>query len=188
MATATQPPDVTPAEPEGLYEVVGDQIIEKPPMGAFEGGIACLLLEWMGPFARSNGLGQVVLEILFDLRPAVDRERRPDLAFVSAGKWPIERRPPRQNAWAMVPDLAIEVVSPTNPASEVLAKVQEYLRAGCRAVWVIYPVEAEVHRFDAENPSIVRRLGPADALEGGALLPGFRLALADLFADPGEEG
>ena len=92
MATATeQRRDAPTIEPDGLYEVVGDQIVETTPMGVFEAYLASFLQDTIGPFARTNRLGRVVTEMLFNLRPAVDRDRRPDVAFISAGRWPLDR-------------------------------------------------------------------------------------------------
>ena len=168
---------------EGFYEIVGTQVVEKPPMGAFESGLAGLLLELLGPFARANGLGQVFPETLFDLRPVVDRSRRPDLAFVSAAKWPVNRRPPAGESWSIVPDLTVEVVSPSNFASHVLEKAREYLQAGVQLVWIVYPVAGEIHVFDARNPSVVARLQVSDVLKAEPLVPGFELPLATLFGE-----
>ena len=159
-----------------FFEVVGTQIVENPPMGVFESALAGLLIELLGPFARSNKLGQVFPETLFDLRPAVDRSRRPDLAFVSARKWPVNRRPPSGEFWAMIPDLAVEVVSPSNSAGHVPDKVREYLQAGVQLVWIIYPTAGEVHIYDAQNPSVLARLQTGDVLRAESLVPGFRIA------------
>lgn len=187
MSTVLMPPETTASapviEPEGRYEVIGTLVVEKPLMGAFEATFASWLFELMAPFVRSHGLGQMVGETLFDLRPEVDRQRRPDLAFVSAERWPVDRRAPRLNAWSMVPDLAIEIVSPTNTASDLLVRAREYLQAGTRLVWVVYPLEEEVQVYDAANPSHIRRFLKHEALDGGAVLPGFRLELATLFTD-----
>ncbi|MBX6316528.1 MAG: Uma2 family endonuclease [Isosphaeraceae bacterium] len=184
MATVIKTPDAPlapPTEPEGLYEVIGAQVVEKPPMGAYEAEIASLLQEILGVFVRANRLGRVVTETLFDLRPHVDRQRRPDVAFVSAERWPFGRRAPRMPAWAIVPDLAIEIVSPSNTATEVLGKLEEYFQAGSRLVWVIYPDQEKIYVY--ESPTALRVL-PADAeLDGGAVLPGFRLAVRALFEE-----
>lgn len=186
MATAT--PDVRTAspptaatEPDGLYEVIGTQIVETPPMGAYEVELASLLQEWLGPFARTNRLGRAVVEMLFDLRPAVDRDRRPDLAFVSAERWPLERRAPKSASWPVVPDLAVEIVSPTNSADEIVTKLGEYFRAGVRLVWVVYPTEEQVQVWDSPDGCRVLRVG--SELDGGAVLPGFRLPVAALFVE-----
>jgi Uma2 family endonuclease len=193
MATVTEPGRVGNAGgvvplPEGPYEVIGDQIVEKPPMGVFESGIASLLLELIGPFARGNRLGQVFLETLFDLRPAVNRSRCPDLSFVSARKWPINRRPPRKEAWPLVPDLAVEVISPRNEAREVIDKVGEYLKAGVQVVWVIYPSAREIHVFDARTPTTIGRVLAGHVLTGDPVVPGFELALDILFGETDEHG
>jgi Uma2 family endonuclease len=168
---------------DGLFEVVGTQTVEKPRMGVFESALAGLLLEFLGPFARSNQLGQVFPETLFDLRPGVDRSRRPDLAFVSARKWPVNRRPPSGESWSMIPDLAVEVVSPANSAGQGLDKVREYLQAGVQLVWVIYPSAREIHVFDERTPSVVSRLQITDVLRGEPVLPDFELALTTLFGE-----
>ena len=170
------------AEPAGLYEVVGTQVVEKPPMGAFEVGIASLLIEALAPFARTQGLGQVFSEMLFNPRPAVDRARRPDVAFVSVRQWPVHRRPPQIASWTLVPELAIEIISPTNTATEVVDKVREYLQAGVALVWVVYPVSGEIHIHDARTPAVARLLTRSDTLDGEPVLPGFRLDLATFFA------
>jgi Uma2 family endonuclease len=174
-------------ESEGLYEVVDDQIVEKPPMGVLGSTLASLLLELMGPYARSMKLGQVFSEVLFDFRSVVDRSRRPDLAFVSAAKWPLNRRGPETESWPIIPDLSVEIVSPSNHAAKVLEKVREYEQAGVRLVWVIYPSAREVHVFDAGDPSVVRRLQGGDRLKGEPVLPGFELDLAMLFGDAESE-
>ena len=85
----------------------------------------------------------------------------------------------------MVPDLAVEVVSPTDRAEAGLDKVREYFEAGVQLVWVIYPKLRVVHVF--ESFTRIRVLTRADDLDGGALLPGFRLPLATLFEDETED-
>jgi Uma2 family endonuclease len=188
MATAGDSiEDLSPAKTlggsDGLFEVIGKTVIGKPPMGVLESTLASLLLELMGPFARSMKLGQVFCEVLFDLRPAVDRSYRPDLAFLSAAKWPIHRRGPQTESWPIIPDLAVEVISTSNLGAVVLLKVRDYLRAGVELVWVIYPSAEEIHVFDAQNPSIVGRLQRGDVLRGGRLISGFELPLSTLFGE-----
>jgi Uma2 family endonuclease len=80
----------------------------------------------------------------------------------------------------VVPNLAVEVVSPTNTADEVVEKIEEYFAAGVQLVWVIHPKR---RRFEVyESPTAVRVLGPGDVLDGGTVLPGFRLPIDDLYA------
>jgi Uma2 family endonuclease len=155
-------------------------------MAAFQGEIASALCEFLRSYARIHRLGKVVVEVLFDFgRPEVP-QRRPDLAFVSSGRWPRGRQVPETNAWEVVPDLAIEVVSPTNPAEELVRKVIEYFEAGVRQVWVLFPNVRHVYVYD--TPTSMRVVAPGGELDSGAILPGFRLALASLFDDePGPD-
>ena len=79
------------------------------------------------------------------------------------------------------PDLAVEVVSPSNKAGEVQAKVAEYLAAGAQIVWVIYPMTRTVAVHESQGQA--RFLRDDDVLTGGALLPDFRVPVAELFRD-----
>jgi Uma2 family endonuclease len=181
MATGVAPPPGTSPddEPEGLYEVVDGRVVEKPPMGALEAWVASRLASWLIRFQPIDQLGQVVVEMLFLIDPARDLKRRPDVAFVSHERWPVNRRVPRINAWEVVPDLAIEVISTTNTADEVMDKLEEYFQAGARLVWVIYPKWSTIYVY--ESPTAVRVLRAGDELDGGTVLPGLRLPLAALF-------
>jgi Uma2 family endonuclease len=183
MATATVEPPVVPPPPgeDALYEVVNGQRVEIPPMGAYQGEIASALCGFLRPFATTRRLGKVVVEVLFDFGRAEMPQRRPDLAFVSYERWPRGRQVPETNAWDVVPDLAVEVVSPTNLAEEIVQKVNEYFAAGVRQVWVIYANVRQVYVYD--TPTSIRVVAHGGELDGGAILPGFRLAPASLFED-----
>ncbi|HEY2159397.1 MAG TPA: Uma2 family endonuclease [Isosphaeraceae bacterium] len=182
MATdvALSPIEAEPraVEPDGLYEVVDGRVVEKV-MGAYESQAARLLVAQLLAFLQQNPLGVVEFELLFLIDRSRDLKRRPDVAFVSRERWPLERRAPRRDAWDVVPDLMIEVVSPSNSASEVVEKIEDYFRAGARLVWIVYPVQGVVHVF--ETPETAHVLRRNDALDGGDVLPGFRLPLATLF-------
>jgi Uma2 family endonuclease len=187
MATVTEIPyrATTPGpEPQGLYEVVGGRVVEKHPRGAADVEIASILQEWLAPFARSNRLGRAVTEMLFRIDPASGLERRPDVAFVSHDRWPLERRVPAEAAWQMVPDLAVEVVRATNSANDVQDILRDYFQAGVRQVWVVYPRHHLIQVY--ESPARVTILLAGDTLDGGVVVPGFRLPLATLFGDAAE--
>ena len=100
-----------------------------PPMGVYETRIAFNLASEIEQFAKSRGLGQAITEMLFRIRSEPNLQRHPDAAFVSSDRWPRGRRIPRGNAWDVIPDLVIEVVSPTNLAEEIPTKVREYFEA-----------------------------------------------------------
>lgn len=169
------------ASSEALYEIVNGQRVELPPMSAYATWIASLLLKHLAPFLESHQLGRAVAEMLFDFGIEGIPNRRPDVAFVSFQRWPRNRRVPRTNAWQVVPDLAVEVISETNLAEDVVHKIREYFQAGVQLVWVVYPIEEQVYVY--ESPTRVRILIRSDELDGGTVLSGFRLPLALLFEE-----
>jgi len=104
-----------PKDDEPLFEVVHGQVVELPPMSIHSNKIATRLTWKLSPYYDEKALGTVVGETLFQLPLEEDahRNRRPDVAFVSYERWPRDKAESvRQNAWDVVPDLAIEVVSP----------------------------------------------------------------------------
>jgi Uma2 family endonuclease len=177
----TPPPDF----PEDvLYEIVDGKYEELPPMSTYAVIIASRLARKLGDFAESQQLGEVVSEMLFGLTPRSRRKHRPDVAFVSYQSWARNRPWPNTDPWPVVPELAIEVVSPNDLAESVQTKVQEYLDAGVNLVWVVYPNPGWVHVY--ESPQRLRGLVASDSLDGGSVLPGFTLPLAELFTQPAE--
>ena len=178
---------VTPAEPhttltavesDGLFEIVEGQVVEKKPMGVYESVVGSFLHTYLDSFARAHACGRAFSETLFDFGPGLP-QRRPDVAYVSYERWPRQRRVPRTQAWAVVPDLAVEVISPSNTFGEVLGKVQEYFQAGVQAVWVVAPPQQQVYVY--QSPSSIQVVTLQEALTGEPFLPGFRLTLAELF-------
>jgi Uma2 family endonuclease len=168
-----------------LYEVVNGQRVELPPMGAFQTGIASVLVAYLWHFGHEHKLGRAVAEMLFLLDARSDLQRRPDVAFVSYRRWPQSRRIPDVAAWEVVPELAVEVISRTNTADEVVAKVREYFQAGVHLVWVVYPTEEQVYVYTSRSD--IRVLTREQELDGGGVLPGFRLAVAALFEEEARE-
>ena len=183
-AAAETPPEVVETEPEGLYEVIDGQVVEIEPMGAFESWIASRLFQAMVTTPGVVDRGRAAVEMLVRIASTPRLDLRPDLAFVSFDRWPAARQVPRVAAWEVVPDLAVEVVSPTNRTGDDLQKVDHYFRAGVRLVWLVLPNVSRVYVY--ESPSSLRVLSRGDALDGGAVLPGFRLTIDDLFGP--EEG
>jgi Uma2 family endonuclease len=167
-----------------LFEVIDGVVVEKPAMGALEVYLAGTLMRCLASFVHEMRLGSVVMEMLFLLRASPELNRRPDVAFVSAERWPIGKRVPRTEAWEVIPDLAVEVISRTNSADDVAVKIEDYFHAGVRQVWVVYPVTSKVQVYD--SPTQVKILQVGDELQGDPVVPGFRLALSVLFGEAGE--
>ena len=165
-------------ESDLLYEVVDGHIVEKGPLGAYEILVGSFLNTCLDGFARANNCGRAVSEMLFDFGAGLS-QRRPDVAYVSYDRWPRQRRVPRTQAWAVVPELAVEVISPSNTFEEVVNKVHEYFQAGVQHVWAIAPPRQQVYVY--QSPSHIRVLNVQDELTGDPFLPGFRLKVSELF-------
>lgn len=181
---ATLPPEAIPSpspRDEPLYEIDNGAKVEKPPMGTFPVLVGSILDQLLGAHARANHLGRVVAEMLFKINKAGDPQRRPDVAFVSYERWPRDRKVNSENGWDVVPDLFIEVISPSNTANDVPGRIREYFEAGARRVWVVYPTDRQVYVY--ESPKKIGILGLGDSLDGEDVLPGFRLGLNELFED-----
>ncbi len=162
-----------------LYEVVDGQVMEQENMGAYDIRLATLLAVRLETFAREHQLGRAVQEMLFDLALASSRKRRPDVAFVSFDRWPKQRRIPRTEAWEVIPNLAVEVISPTDRADNVMDKVAEYFEAGVEQVWVIFSSQEQVYIYTSTTRVAI--LSRSDTLHGDPILPHFQLPLTELF-------
>ena len=111
--------------------------------------------------------------------------RIPDVAYASWDRLPGGRRSDAAIP-DLVPDLAIEVLSQSNTKAEMKLKRQEYFSAGVRLVWLVEPKTRTVDVYTSK--SRFKRLTEADVLDGGAVLPGFRLSVRDLFAELDRHG
>jgi Uma2 family endonuclease len=104
------------------------------------------------------------------------------VAFVSKDRWPNGRAlTPEQNAWDVVPNIAVETISPSDLNEEILDKIDEYFRAGVELVWTVHPKQKLI--YVNESPTSVRILTDHDILDGGKVLPQFQLPLKELFID-----
>ena len=185
IATLQQPitcPTIDMVADDELYEVIDGIRMRTPPMGVFAVWTASELHAYLAYFARTQGLGRAITEALFHLPAPINRDRRPDIAFVSYERWAKNRPMPQtDNAWDVVPNLATEVVSPTDKADEIEQKIAEYFRAGVELVWIVYPLQSKIHVYHA--PTEISVFTRADVLDGGSVVPGFRLVLAELFTE-----
>src|SRR4030095_10001461 len=144
----SEPETVLAVQDEPLYEIVNGQRVDLPPMSAYATWLASCLHGRLGPYIEDKGLGTSVVAMLFVLDAEHDLRRRPDVAFVSTARWPLDRALPMIGDWEVVPDLAVEVISPNDVFKDVLAKVREYFHYGVQVVWVIAPEERQVSRND----------------------------------------
>jgi Uma2 family endonuclease len=176
---ASEQENVLAVQDEPLYEIVNGQRVHLPSMSAYATWLASRLHGRLYPYVEDKGLGTSVAEMLFVLDAEHNLRRRPDVAFVSAARWPLDRALPGTGDWDVVPDLAVEVISPNAVFKDMLAKVREYFHYGVQVVWVIAPEEQQVYVYD--SPVHVRILTVQDALTGGEVVPGFCTPLEHLF-------
>ena len=161
-----------------LYEVIEGKIVTTPSMSLFSVKVAGRLHRHLDEFVEQHQLGRAFVEGLFRLE-SLNRSRRPDVMFFSYARWPQDSiEDPVQDEAPVVPDLAVEVVSPSDVADDLMEKIEEYFQVGVRLVWVIYPRFGVVHIYDSFHQ--VRCIGREGELDGGDVLPGFRLSLASL--------
>ena len=164
---------------EDSYETVDGQRVELPPMSVQEIRLANLLARYLWWALGEHPTGEVFVEMLFRLRREPVLDRKPDVAYVPYGKWP-DRIVPVAEAWEMIPALAVEVVSKSNTVWETQQKVEDYFRSGVNLLWVIHPKQRSVHVYT--SPKNIKALDGNDTLDGGTVLPSFRLSVRELFA------
>lgn len=157
------------------YEVVDGELVVSPGAGYRHERIIGELVTRLRTFANERKLGEVLPSNLLYVLPSGNR-RGPDVSFIASARaagLPADTVFPR-----MAPDLAVEVVSPSDSPQRILDKVGEYLEAGVRLVWVIDPENrrAVIHRA----LSSVRQISAEDDLDGEDVLPGFRCRLSEL--------
>jgi Uma2 family endonuclease len=170
-----------PEAPGKLFELVDGELVEIAGVTAFHGFVAGALLGLLSAFARERNLGLAFPDnTAYVLRRSPDLVRIPGVSYVSWPRVPEGGIP--EGFWEIAPDLAVEIVSPSDVAQEVYRKVHEYLDAGTRIVWVLWPTYRAITLY-AEG-GIVRDLGPEDVLEGGDVLPGFQVSVGELFERP----
>jgi Uma2 family endonuclease len=160
-----------------LCELIDGTLVEKP-VGYLESFIAGVLLTYLNQFVIPRQLGIVTGEAGL-MRLAGGRVRMPDVAFVSFDRLP-ERRVPAEPIPTLSPDLAVEVLSESNTPAEIDQKLREYFQSGTRLAWVIDPRARTIAVFHAAGqPS--RVLHETDHLDGDHVLPGFSMAVDELF-------
>lgn len=185
MATAALPTVVTADEllrmPRGQVrrELVRGELREMTPAGYDHGRVAMRFGHRLAGHVEANGLGDVcAAETGFRLESDPDTVLAPDVAFVRRER--AEMFGEGSSFFRGAPDLAVEVVSPGDSFAEVEEKVFDWLDAGCRMVVVVNPRKwtATVYR----SRSDITVLTEADELDGGDVVPGWRLPVRELFA------
>ncbi|MBX6313628.1 MAG: Uma2 family endonuclease [Isosphaeraceae bacterium] len=183
MATTTKP-RITAEEflrmdlGEGLFELVRGEIVKLPPPEYWHGLICINIGTLLHDFGRRTGHGHVATNDSA-IGISEDTVRGSDVCYFSEARWP--RSQVGHGLPPVPPDLAIEVLSPSDRPAKVMEKVSDYLSAGIPMVWVVDPSRRCLTIYRADDPT-PRVLGESDTVEDLPELPGFQCRVAEFFA------
>ncbi len=162
-----------PAQIDRLFELIHGEIVEKVPTRE-HGIIAGNIITELNIYLRQNPIGRAAVEARH--RPPDDNhnDRLPDVSFVSGMDRPVER----EGAALYMPDLAVEIQSPSDSLKGMLEKAEFYLANGSKMIWLVYPDKRLVEVLTAADRQF---LTEGDTLSGGDVLPGFAVPLSAVF-------
>jgi Uma2 family endonuclease len=162
-------------------ELVDGVLVEKA-MGYYESRLVVILSYFLESFLEGNPLGIVLGEQgMTRMEPGL--VRMPDVAFYSWRHFPNRLLPPGAFV-EQAPDLAVEILSPTNTEREMDRKRAEYFAGGSQLVWQVYPPTRRVRVYTSVDAFV--ELGEEDTLDGGPVLPGFTLSIRRWFERAGQ--
>jgi Uma2 family endonuclease len=181
MATTTTAP-ITLEEFERLpddgnkHELSDGELIVTPPAKFLHTLVAAAILDVLHAYLRQHRFAGAFAEAGYVLSQNPLLIRQPDISILSNQR--ISAAP--KDGWVeRSPELAVEIVSPSDSAQDLEIKVEQYLRYGAQQVWVFFPKQKQVHIHQSGAARIV--LNESETLTGGDLLPGFSVKVADLF-------
>ena len=158
-------------------ELVRGEVIEVMPPGGRHAEIAGAVMTLLRLWIKQGIGGFAGVEAGYVLSHDPDSVRAPDVSYVRAERIPKNGVP--EAFWHLAPDLAVEVISPSETADDIRAKVRDFLAAGTPLVWTIYPRTREVVVYTPDG--LARTYSEADMLEDPDVLPGFSCKVAELF-------
>lgn len=168
-----------PEYQDHILELVEGELVDMPKPTRIHGVVTMRLANRIANFVDKHNLGEVSVGdpgfVLERNEYGRDTVRGLDIAFVSKTK---DLGPPDFNWYDLGPDLAVEVISPSNKADDIHFKVTQLLDAGTRLIWLVYPKSRTVVSHTAEGAQTLRE---DDTLSGGDVLPGFELLVGDIF-------
>jgi len=162
------------------FELSEGMLIEMTPAGAEHGKYALKFGRRIGNFVEENKLGETTAAetgyILFKNSKGKDTVRAPDVGFIAASRVPEGGLP--SGYFSGAPDLAVEIISPNDEADDVQLRVTQFLKYGTRTVVLVYPKSKTVV---VHTPAGSFTLNIDDEFDGGDVLPGFKVAVRDIF-------
>jgi Uma2 family endonuclease len=164
--------------PDGKSELVRGEVRLTPPPGAPHGMAATNLVVLVANFVKERRLGFVFGDSMgYELVRFPHTVRVPEASFVRAERVPREGLGP--GIFKFPPDLAIEVLSPSDTASLLEERIRDYALAGTPLIWIVDPVRRTIMTIPADAP--VSWLAEGDTLDGGKVLPGFSCPVTEVF-------
>lgn len=161
-------------------ELVKGEMHKMAAAGLWHGELGARLIVLLSPPVRSGRLGKIYgAETGYVVSRDPDSVLVPDVSFVKTDR--LAALTDRMRFGPFAPDLAVEIESSSNRSGETLGKVALYLDGGTSVVWLIRPLRRTVTVFRPGEPELV--LHDGDMLDGGEVIPGFSLPLAELFSD-----
>ena len=163
------------------FELVDGQLVERN-VSTESSVVGMNIGRLLGNYVFDNRLGKVAgsdcsFRCFYDVLLDCDRIRKPDVSFIAAGRLSNEHY--LAGHTPIAPDLAVEVVSPNDNAAELNDKIEDYLAAGVRLIWIVWPKTKSVMTYHQGVSG--QRLKATDKLSGEDVLPGFECLVADLF-------
>lgn len=169
------------------YEVINGELVENSIAAGFiHAMIIDNLYDILKPYVIVHKLGHVHMDsVTYILHEdsGISCARIPDFAFLRSGR--VSKKYDKSKPFPGAPDLAVEVVSPSDSASDIMAKVDDYLRYRTQQVWVVFPQLKQLHQYEQES-NIVHIYNETDKLEVESLFPGLTISIADIFVDDGD--
>jgi Uma2 family endonuclease len=160
------------------YELIRGELIKMSPAGFLHGAIIARLTSRLEQYVAQHNLGSVTgAETGYSLEQNPDTVRAPDIGFVSRAR--LEQTGLPRTFYPGPPDLAVEVVSPSDTAAEVDDKARAWLAAGARLVWNVQPITRVVEIY--RPASDIQVLTTEDALSGDEVVPGFTCPVSEIF-------
>jgi Uma2 family endonuclease len=162
-----------------VWELIDGELVRREPVGGRHGALQMAVGGWLWQYLQEHPVGTVFgSDTIYAFQRDPDRGLKPDASFVRADRLPAGAA--FDKPLTVLPDLVVEVVSPNDRAGAIDEKLDTYQRFGVPLIWVFWPRRQAITVYAAGQP--IRELTAGDELDGGDVLPGFRVAVADLFS------
>jgi Uma2 family endonuclease len=188
MAVQTKLPTLEEYQAADRVEIVDGEIIEMSPNTKPQPRVTARFFRYLDPFVQQNHLGEVLIEASFVLDGNrrsnwVKNARTPDISFISQSRIDSQAvEYPDDDPWWLAPDIAVEVISPTDQMPDVMDKLKAYLAYGVLLVILVFPKTKTVSVHTPDNP-LGTTLSESDTLTAEPVISGWSMPVSALFPD-----